>query len=63
MVYNMGMKREKLKDLLSKHYEKDMVNSILSGRRKPKIEVIHEANTKLKINVIEWVDIKHYLAK
>ena len=57
------MKREKLKDLLSKHYEKDMVNSILSGRRKPKIEVIHEANTKLKINVIEWVDIKHYLAK
>ena len=57
------MKREKLKDLLDKHYEKDMVNSILSGRRKPKIEVIHEANTKLKINVIEWVDIKHYLAK
>ena len=57
------MKREKLKDLLSKHYEKDMINSILSGRRKPKLEVIHEANTKLKINVIEWVDIKHYLAK
>jgi len=61
IVYNLVMKRQKLKELLLEHYESDMAKSVLSGRRKPNITVMHEANTKLKIPVIAWHDIKSYL--
>ena len=57
------MKRENIKNLLEEHYSVDMANSVLSGRRKPKIEVISEAHEKLKVPVIAWIDIKSYLKK
>jgi len=55
------MKRKKLKTLLSKYYSKDMTNSILIGRRKPRLEVVIEANEKIKVPLKAWLDIKNYL--
>jgi len=57
------MKREKIKKLLTKHYSLDMTNSILTGRRKPKLEVISEAHEKLRIPIKAWIDIRGYLSK
>lgn len=62
-MYYLAMKRENLKELLNGHYSKHMTDSILVGRRKPKIEVISEAQEKLKVPVIAWVNIKEYLNK
>ncbi len=60
-MYNVIMIRNKIKELLEKHYSRFMVDSILVGRRKPNIEVISEAQIDLKVPVIAWVDIKKYL--
>jgi len=57
------MKREKIKKLLTKYYSLEMTNSILTGRRKPRLEIISEANEKLRIPIKAWIDIKDYLKK
>ena len=56
------MEKNNLKNLLSKHYGNDMVNSIMLGRRKPSIVVIDEAHRKLHVPILAWLDIKYYLS-
>lgn len=56
------MKREELKKILSKYYSKFMIESILSGRRKPSIEKRIVLNNEFNIPILAWEDIKSYLS-
>jgi hypothetical protein len=55
------MKRKQIKDLLLEQYSVDMTNSVLAGRRRPKLEFIIEAEEKLKVPPAAWLNIKQYL--
>ena len=55
------MKKEKLKTILSQHYSKDAVKSILCGRMKPSYEVMLKLNEKHKIPFTAWKDIKSFI--
>lgn len=57
------MKRQNIKKLLEEHYKKDMVVSILAGRRKPNLEVIDKAQKRLKIPIMAWKNIKLFLGE
>ncbi|MFT7861202.1 MAG: hypothetical protein ABXS93_09795 [Sulfurimonas sp.] len=55
------MMKEKIKTILLDHYGADMVNSILSGRRKPNLEVICDIEERLNIPAKAWKNIKSYM--
>ena len=57
------MKKEKLKTILSQHYSKDAVKSILCGRMKPSYEVMLKLNELHKIPFTAWKDIKSYVTE
>lgn len=56
------MKKEKLKTILSQHYSKDGIKSILCGRMKPSYEVMCTLNEKHKIPFTAWKNIKSYVS-
>jgi hypothetical protein len=55
------MDRKKLQTFLLDFYKPAMVNAILRGTRKPKLDVIIEAENALEIPASAWGDIKGYL--
>ncbi|WP_418180768.1 hypothetical protein ACNSOL_01480 [Aliarcobacter lanthieri] len=57
------MKREELKKILSKHYSKDSVKSILCGRMKPPIKKRIVLNNEFDIPILAWENIKSYLGE
>ena len=57
------MNKEKLKTILSRHYSKDGIKSILCGRRKPSFEVMLKLNELHKIPFTAWKDIKSYVTE
>ena len=57
------MKKEKLKTILSKHYSKDGIKSILCGRMRPSYEVMLKLNEENKIPFTAWKDIKSYVTE
>jgi hypothetical protein len=56
------MKKETLKKILSNHYSKDGIKSILCGRMKPSYEVMLKLNELHKIPFTAWKDIKFYIS-
>lgn len=57
------MKREELKKILSKHYSKDSVKSILCGRMKPPIKKRIVLNNEFDIPILAWENIKSYITE
>ena len=55
------MKKEKLKTILSQHYSKDGIKSILCGRMKPSYEVMLKLNKQHNIPFEAWKDIKSFI--
>ena len=55
------MKRETIRKILSKWYSEHTINSILSGKRKPKYENILEMYTSHNIPFESWADIKSFI--
>ncbi|MFY4862395.1 hypothetical protein ACOTWK_05920 [Aliarcobacter butzleri] len=62
-MYNLKMKRDELKKILSKYYSKFTIESILSGRRKPSIEKRIALNNEFDIPILSWENIKSYLGE
>lgn len=62
-MYTIIMLREKIKKILINYYGVYMVDSILSGRRKPNLDAICDVQDKLGIPVHAWKDIKSFLNK
>ena len=61
--YNTAMK-ENIKALLHKYYKKDMVSSIMAGRRVlTRLDIADEAQKTLGVPILAWLDLKEYLAK
>ena len=46
---------------LLKHYKEKMVYAILSGNRKPSLEVIISLQKSINIPAEVWLDIKSYI--
>lgn len=62
-MYNLKMKRDELKKILSKYYSKFTIESILSGRRKPSIKIRIALNNEFDIPILSWENIKSYLGE
>lgn len=56
------MKRENLKQLLSKHYSIAGVNMILRGERKPSYDVMCQLCEKNDVPFTAWKDIKSFIS-
>lgn len=56
------MKREKLKQLLSKHYSVAGVNMILRGERKPSYSVMYQLSEKSDVPFTAWKDITTFIS-
>jgi hypothetical protein len=57
------MDKNKLKNILKEYYSDNMVNSIITGRRKPAYSCILILYEKYKIPFTAWKDIKSFLDK
>lgn len=55
------MMKEKIRKILKSHYGDDMIDSIFSGRRKPKLDVICDIEDVLGVPAKAWRDIKSFL--
>lgn len=57
------MKRKNLKKILSNHYSRDGIKSILCGRMKPSYENMVILKEKHNIPFEAWQDIKSFISE